>query len=71
MRRKREMSAIKENKASEPTWLNVLKTQIESLRFGTVQVVVHEARVVQIETTEKVRFEKAEPGNPSVQDRLH
>ncbi len=45
---------------AEPAWLAVIKNQIESLRFGTVQVVVHEARVVQIEKTEKVRFDKPE-----------
>jgi len=51
------MNAEVENEQSEPTWLAVLKNQVDSLRFGTVQVVVHEARVVQIETTEKVRFD--------------
>ncbi len=43
---------------SEPTWLAAVKTQVESLRFGTVQIVVHDAQVVQIEKTEKVRFQK-------------
>jgi len=51
------MNAEAENEQSEPTWLAVLKNQVDSLRFGTVQVVVHEARVVQIEKTEKVRFD--------------
>jgi hypothetical protein len=31
---------------------------VESLRYGAVQIVVHEARVVQIEKTEKIRFDK-------------
>ena len=55
------MNAVIQNDAVEPAWVGVLKSQIESLRFGTVQVVVHDARVVQIEKTEKVRFDK--PGS--------
>ncbi len=38
-------------------WLKVVRRQVGSLRFGVVQVVVHESRVVQIEKTEKIRFE--------------
>jgi len=54
------MNARIENEPSEPSWVGVVKSQVESIRFGTVQVVVHEARVVQIEKIEKVRFENPE-----------
>jgi len=37
-------------------WIEVVRKQVESLRFGTVQITVHESRVVQIDTTEKFRF---------------
>lgn len=37
-------------------WLNIVAQQVESMRFGVVQIVVHESRVVQIEKTEKVRL---------------
>lgn len=43
--------------AAEPAWLIALRQQVDSLRFGVVQVVVHEGRVVQIERTEKTRFD--------------
>jgi hypothetical protein len=43
--------------APEPEWLGALRQQVTSLRFGVVQVMVHEGRVVQIERTEKIRFE--------------
>lgn len=46
---------------SRPVWLELVKKEVEGLRFGTVEIVVHDARVVQIEKTEKVRFEKGEP----------
>ncbi len=37
-------------------WLDVVARQVEQIRFGVVQIVVHESRVVQIERTEKVRL---------------
>jgi hypothetical protein len=43
--------------AAEPAWLVTLRQQVASLRFGVVQVVVHDGRVVQIERTEKTRFD--------------
>ena len=57
---RKSMNPEANNGASQPPWLWILKGQVESLRFGTVQVVVHESRVVQIEKTEKVRFDKPE-----------
>lgn len=54
------MSAYNKNNASEKAWIEVVQAHVESLRFGTVQVVVHESRVVQIEKTERVRFDKQE-----------
>jgi hypothetical protein len=48
---------ISQNEAA-PEWLNVVRDQVEHLRFGVIQIVVHENKVVQVERTEKVRFEK-------------
>ena len=39
-----------------PTWLRVVSEQVGSMKFGEVQIIVHENRVVQVERTEKVRF---------------
>ncbi|MCX6898024.1 MAG: YezD family protein [Verrucomicrobia bacterium] len=41
----------------EPRWLQTVRAQVESLRFGVVQIVVHDSRVTQIERTERVRLE--------------
>lgn len=47
------------NKSLKPqNWLEVVAEQIGTLRFGVVQIVVHDGRVVQIEKTEKVRLDK-------------
>ncbi len=39
-------------------WLEVVGRQAEALRFGSIQITVHEGRVVQIETSVKVRFDR-------------
>jgi hypothetical protein len=39
------------------SWLEIVRQQVGSLDFGVVQIVVHGARVVQIERTEKIRLE--------------
>lgn len=41
----------------DPRWLQTVRVQVESLRFGVVQIVVHDSRVTQIERTERVRLE--------------
>jgi hypothetical protein len=44
---------------NQEEWLETVRRQVGSLRFGVVQVVVHDSRVVQIEKTEKFRIEPA------------
>ncbi|HMP81876.1 MAG TPA: YezD family protein [Verrucomicrobiota bacterium] len=39
-------------------WLKAVERQVKTLRFGVVQIVVHDSRVVQIERTEKIRLDK-------------
>ena len=41
-------------------WLGIVAKQVDSLKFGVVQITIHESRVVQIEKTEKVRLDKSE-----------
>jgi hypothetical protein len=42
-----------------PDWLRVVQQKVESLRYGVVQLVVHDGRVTQIERTEKTRLSSA------------
>jgi hypothetical protein len=42
-------------------WEGVVRQLVSTLRFGMVQITVHESHVVQVERTEKVRF--AHPGS--------
>ncbi|MCX6926491.1 MAG: YezD family protein [Verrucomicrobia bacterium] len=44
----------------EPSWVRLVRSQVESMHFGVVQIVVHDSRVVQIERTEKLRLDRLE-----------
>jgi len=50
----------------EPAWQALLLSQVRSLRFGVVQVVVHDSRVIQIERTEKLRLDRPASAAPVV-----
>lgn len=41
---------------SESDWLEVVRNNVANLRFGSVQITVHEGRVTQVESVEKTRF---------------
>ena len=41
-----------------PGWLVLVRDHVNSLKFGTVQITVHDSRVVQVERAEKVRLDK-------------
>ena len=38
-------------------WLDLVREKVQSLRFGVVQIVVHDSKVTQIERTEKTRLQ--------------
>ncbi|WP_078813745.1 YezD family protein [Prosthecobacter debontii] len=37
-------------------WIDIVRQKVASMRFGSVQIVVHEGRVTQVESTEKTRL---------------
>jgi hypothetical protein len=37
-------------------WIDIVRQKIEAMRFGSVQIIVHEGRVTQVESTEKTRL---------------
>jgi hypothetical protein len=54
------MSLIEEKPPAAPgsdlKWLEQVFRDVRSLRYGTVEIVVHDSRVVQIDKTERVRL---------------
>ena len=55
--------AVPKGATGEPSWLELVRQHVGSLRYGVVQIVVHDAQVTQIEKTERVRLEKPRPDN--------
>jgi hypothetical protein len=39
-------------------WLDIVRHQVTSLRYGVVEIIVHDSQVTQIEKTERLRLEK-------------
>ena len=48
------------NRKGEAQWLDLVVQNVQSLRFGVVEIVVHDSRVIQIEKTERVRLDQAD-----------
>ncbi len=58
-------SIIRPQPDSQPDWLTLVRTQVEGLKYGLVQLVVHDGRVTQIERTEKVRLPSERDERPA------
>ena len=41
-------------------WLELVREKVQSLRFGVIQIVVHDSKVTQIERTEKMRLQSVQ-----------
>lgn len=52
--------------AARAEWVDVVIRKVAALRFGSVQIIVHDGHVTQVESLEKTRFtqarEQARPG---------
>jgi hypothetical protein len=44
----------------QPDWLTIVREKVETLRYGMVQIVIHDSRVTQIERTEKTKIDRRE-----------
>lgn len=42
--------------AAKSDWLEIVRKNAANLRFGSVQITVHDGRVTQVESIEKTRF---------------
>ncbi len=40
-----------------PDWLALVREKVERLRYGVVQIIVHDHRITQIECLEKTRLD--------------
>lgn len=52
-----EAGSDRDKQLTQPDWLEVVRRQVQSLKYGVVQIVVHDSQVTQIEKTERVRLD--------------
>jgi hypothetical protein len=56
------MSTVTQNFGKETddkqAWLEVVQRHVRSLRYGVVQIIIHDSQVTQIEKTERVRLDR-------------
>jgi hypothetical protein len=50
--------------ASIPEWLEIVRSKVEGLSSGVVQIVVHDRKITQIERTEKTRLDSPATETP-------
>jgi hypothetical protein len=43
---------------SDNDWLQIVRRHIEPLQYGSVEIVIHDSRIVQIDKTERWRMPK-------------
>ena len=55
---------------SLPEWLRIVGEKVASLRYGAVQIVVHDRKVTQIERTEKTRLDPGEGDSAVYRDHI-
>ncbi len=41
-----------------PDWYRYIMDSLEEMKYGTIQITVHDGRIVQIDRTEKKRFDE-------------
>lgn len=59
------MSTAPEDADQSESWLEVVRTKVGAIRFGSVQITVHEGRVTQVEAIEKTRIGHDTPRPPA------
>lgn len=46
---------------SDSSWIDHILESLAGIQYGSVHIVIHDGRIVQIERTEKRRFDNAGP----------
>lgn len=57
-----KINRVSDPNAANANWLEIVRQQVASLRYGVVEIIVHDSRVTQIEKTERLRLEKPDSG---------
>ena len=46
-----------QSESAPPDWLEIVRSKVEELSYGVIQIIVHDHKVTQIEKTEKTRLD--------------
>lgn len=63
-------TTVIDHESIEP-WLEVVRQKVAAIRFGSVQITVHEGRVTQVESLEKTRFNTADDAGTTARKLRH
>jgi len=63
--REEEAAQVAKPLKVDEVWLNRIAGQLDDMEFGSLHIVVHEGQIVQMERTERKRFENTSSGNAS------
>ncbi len=55
----------------EPEWLAIVREKVETLRYGVVQIVIHDSKVTLIERTEKTRLNQISDRPDTLEETNH
>ena len=58
------MPPTAEEQSNAEHWLRVVRDRVAAIRFGSVQIIVHDGRVTQVEAIEKTRIASDAPESP-------
>jgi hypothetical protein len=47
---------MRPNQQEPSDWMDLVREKVRTLRFGVVQIIVHDSKVTQIERTERTRL---------------
>jgi len=56
------MNPLNDPQVSHEKWVEIVRAKVGQIRYGTVQITVHDGRVTQVELNEKTRLTAEEPG---------
>ncbi len=61
----KKRAAESERQHDTPNWISLVSQKVRALQFGSVLITVHEGKVTQIESAEKIRIQSDSPTRPN------
>jgi len=49
------------NSSIDTDWRNLVEQHVETVGYGSIEIVVHDSRIVHIDTTKRIRLDRQRP----------